>query len=43
MNEITLAAEEGLNPLIPHPIEIVLSLVVFGLVIVSLLNIFSSR
>ena len=31
MNEITLAAEEGLNPLIPHPIEIVLSLVVFGL------------
>jgi len=29
---ITLAAEEGdLNPLVPHPIEIVLSLVVFGL------------
>jgi F-type H+-transporting ATPase subunit b len=33
MNVITLAAEEEhtLNPLIPHPIEIVLSLVVFGL------------
>lgn len=32
MDMITLAAEEGeLNPLIPHPIEIVLSLVVFGL------------
>jgi F-type H+-transporting ATPase subunit b len=32
MNSITLAAgEEGLNPLIPHPVEIVLSLVVFGL------------
>jgi F-type H+-transporting ATPase subunit b len=31
MNPITLAAEEGLNPLIPHPVEIVLSLVVFGL------------
>ena len=31
MNEITLAAGEELNPLIPHPIEIVLSLVVFGL------------
>lgn len=30
MNPITLAAEE-LNPLIPHPVEIVLSLVVFGL------------
>ena len=28
---IPLAGEEGLNPLIPHPIEIVLSLVVFGL------------
>jgi F-type H+-transporting ATPase subunit b len=26
-----LAAEWGLNPLVPHPIEIVLSLVVFGL------------
>jgi F-type H+-transporting ATPase subunit b len=26
-----LAAEEGLNPLLPHPVEIVLSLVVFGL------------
>lgn len=32
MDMISLAAEEGeLNPLIPHPIEIVLSLVVFGL------------
>ena len=31
MNPINLAAEEKLNPLIPHPIEIVLSLVVFGL------------
>ena len=30
MNPVTLAAEE-LNPLIPHPVEIVLSLVVFGL------------
>jgi F-type H+-transporting ATPase subunit b len=30
MNPITLAAEE-LNPLVPHPIEIVLALVVFGL------------
>ncbi|GGF40961.1 ATP synthase subunit b [Marmoricola endophyticus] len=28
---IPLAGEEKLNPLIPHPIEIVLSLVVFGL------------
>ncbi|KAJ1684415.1 hypothetical protein LUZ63_020170 [Rhynchospora breviuscula] len=28
---IPLAGEEGLNPLIPHPIEIVLSVVVFGL------------
>ena len=29
---ITLAAEEGeLNPLIPHPIEIILSLIVFGI------------
>jgi F-type H+-transporting ATPase subunit b len=26
-----LAAEEGLNPLLPHPVEIVLSLIVFGL------------
>ncbi len=26
-----LAAEEKLNPLVPHPIEIVLSLIVFGL------------
>jgi F-type H+-transporting ATPase subunit b len=32
MNSIILAAEEGeLNPLIPHPVEIVLSLVVFAL------------
>ncbi len=30
MNSIVLAAEE-LNPLVPHPVEIVLSLVVFGL------------
>ncbi|MDQ3615791.1 MAG: F0F1 ATP synthase subunit B [Actinomycetota bacterium] len=30
MNSITLAAEE-LNPLVPHPVEIVLALVVFGL------------
>jgi F-type H+-transporting ATPase subunit b len=33
MNPILLAAEEehALNPLIPHPIEMILSLVVFGL------------
>ena len=31
MNPIIHAAEGELNPLIPHPIEIVLSLVVFGL------------
>ena len=31
MNSITLAAGEELNPLIPHPVEIVLALVVFGL------------
>jgi len=31
MNSITLAAGENLNPLIPHPVEIVLSLVVFCL------------
>lgn len=31
MNPITLAAEEKLNPLVPHPVEIVLALVVFGL------------
>ena len=33
MQTLTLLAaeEEGLNPLVPHPIEIVLSLVVFGL------------
>ena len=34
MNVIPLAAAEGeLNPLIPHPIEIVLSLVFFGLLL----------
>lgn len=31
MYVIPLASEEKLNPLIPHPIEIVLSIVVFGL------------
>ena len=31
MNSITLAAGGELNPLIPHPVEIVLSLVVFAL------------
>jgi F-type H+-transporting ATPase subunit b len=31
MYVIPLAGEEGLNPLIPHPIEIVLSIVVFGI------------
>ena len=31
MNSITLVAEGELNPLIPHPVEIVLSLVVFAL------------
>jgi len=31
MNEITLAAGDELNPLLPHVAEIVLSLVVFGL------------
>ncbi len=31
MYVIPLAGEEKLNPLIPHPIEIVLSIVVFGL------------
>lgn len=30
---IIRAAEGGLNPLIPHPIEIVLSLVVFGILL----------
>ena len=34
MNSITLAAEE--NPLIPHPVEIVLALVVFGLLFFAL-------
>jgi F-type H+-transporting ATPase subunit b len=33
MNEITLAAAEELNPLLPHLVEIVLSLVVFGLLV----------
>jgi F-type H+-transporting ATPase subunit b len=40
MNPILLAAEEGehaeLNPLIPHPIEIVLALVVFGLLYLAI-------
>lgn len=31
MNSITLAAGGELNPLVPHPVEIVLSLVVFAL------------
>jgi F-type H+-transporting ATPase subunit b len=31
MNSITLAAEGEVNPLIPHPVEIVLSAVVFAL------------
>ncbi|HLN75481.1 MAG TPA: F0F1 ATP synthase subunit B [Nocardioidaceae bacterium] len=31
MNSITLAAETKINPLLPHPVEIVLSLVVFAL------------
>lgn len=35
MNSITLAAEGELNPLIPHPVEIVLALVVFGLLYVA--------
>ncbi|GAB2883624.1 F0F1 ATP synthase subunit B [Nocardioides pacificus] len=33
MNSITLAAGGELNPLIPHPVEIVLSLVVFGILV----------
>lgn len=36
MNSITLAAEGKLNPLIPHPVEIVLALVVFGLLYVAI-------
>ena len=36
MNPITLAAEGELNPLVPHPIEIVLALVVFGLLFLAL-------
>jgi F-type H+-transporting ATPase subunit b len=36
MKPITLAAEEGLNPLLPHLVEIVLSLVVFGLLFLAL-------
>ena len=31
MNSITLAAEGELNPLVPHLVEIILALVVFGL------------
>jgi len=36
MNPINLAAEEGLNPLLPHVVEIVLSLVVFGLLFLAI-------
>jgi F-type H+-transporting ATPase subunit b len=36
MNPITLAAEEKLNPLLPHLVEIVLSLVVFGLLFLAI-------
>ncbi len=36
MNTITLAAEENLNPLLPHLVEIVLSLVVFGLLFLAI-------
>lgn len=38
MNLITLAVEEehAVNPLIPHPVEIVLSLVVFGLLLYAI-------
>jgi F-type H+-transporting ATPase subunit b len=36
MNPITLAAEEELNPLLPHLVEIALSLVVFGLLFLAL-------
>jgi F-type H+-transporting ATPase subunit b len=35
MNRITLAAEGELNPLLPHVVEIVLSLVVFGLLFLA--------
>ena len=35
MNSITLAAGGELNPLIPHPVEIVLALVVFALLYVA--------
>jgi F-type H+-transporting ATPase subunit b len=35
MNSITLAAEGGQNPLLPHLVEIVLSLVVFGLLFLA--------
>jgi F-type H+-transporting ATPase subunit b len=35
MNSINLAAEGELNPLVPHPVEIVLALVVFGLLYVA--------
>ena len=36
MNTITLAAEENLNPLLPHLVELVLSLVVFGLLFLAI-------
>jgi F-type H+-transporting ATPase subunit b len=35
MNTITLAAEGKINPLLPHLVEIVLSLVVFGLLFLA--------
>ena len=35
MNWTVLAAEEGVNPLLPHTVEIVLSLVVFGLLFLA--------
>lgn len=35
MNSIYLAQEGELNPLVPHPVEIVLALVVFGLLYVA--------
>jgi len=36
MNMMTLAAEEKVNPLLPHVVEIVLSLVVFGLLFLAI-------
>jgi F-type H+-transporting ATPase subunit b len=36
MKPLTLAAEEKLNPLLPHLVEIALSLVVFGLLFLAL-------